>query len=102
MIRPVFGENLSDPDVDPDPINGIEEEAAAGMAPYPNPSSGTFVVPGTISELMVSDISGRTVSTSITESSGESTISISDARPGIYFLQYMRDGFPRRCKIMVR
>jgi hypothetical protein len=101
MIRPVFGENRSDPDPDPGPV-GLEEEAVAGLAPYPNPSSGTFVVPGAISNLTVTDISGRAVSTTITETPTESTVSISDARSGVYVVQYIRDGWPRRCKIMVR
>ena len=100
MMRPVFGKGTGE--VDPDPINGIEDEELTGMAPYPNPSDGSFVIPGRITDLVIRDISGRTVGFNATEGATETMVALTDARPGLHVLQYLRDGRLKVGKLMVR
>jgi hypothetical protein len=102
MMRPVFGEASEDPGTDPDPINGLEEEAVAGLAPYPNPTDGRFVIPGHITDLMIRDLSGRSIAFSASEGPSETNVAITGAQPGILVLLYMRDGYPKVGKLMVR
>ncbi len=100
MIRPIFGKGTDVPDQGP--VDGIEEEAEVGMLPYPNPTNGLFVVPGRVSDIMIRDMSGRPVAFTSNETITETTVSLNDPRPGLYILQYLREGFPRAAKLMVR
>jgi hypothetical protein len=100
MIRPIFGKGSDEPD--PDPVDGIFDEVESGFIPWPNPTAGQFVIPGHVTDLMIRDISGRAVSFSVSEGSVETTVVLSDPRPGLHVLQYLRDGLPRVGKLMVR
>jgi hypothetical protein len=99
MIRPVFG---GESETDPDPETEVRSDIESGLAPWPNPTNESFVVPGYVTDLQLRDISGRVVPCAVVETAHESTVTINDPRPGVYIVQYMRDGYPRRSRIMVR
>lgn len=101
MIRPVFGEGSDEPD--PDPVNSVEENYLdAGRLPYPNPSDGTFIIPGHVQQVTVIDVSGRAVGLSVTEGSDETQVMMTNPSPGMFIVRYLRDGRPRLSKVMVR
>jgi hypothetical protein len=96
MIRPVFGEGV-------DPIDGVEDDYLdVGRMPFPNPSNGTFVIPGHVDNIAVIDLSGRPVHFAAVEGFDETQVAMASASPGIYIVRYLREGRPRVCKLMVR
>jgi hypothetical protein len=103
MIRPVFLRAEDEPDTDPDPIDGVEETTSdIGRLPFPNPSTGAFVIPGHVTDIVLLDISGRHVGINIVEAYEETQVTLANPTPGIYVVRYLRDGLPRLFKLMVR
>jgi hypothetical protein len=70
-------------------IIGVENTSDPTVVVYPNPSSGTFrirtVAP--VSEIVMTDASGRHVGIDITDGGDGETLVTGDPRPGIYILQ---------------
>jgi hypothetical protein len=102
MIRPVFLRKADEPD--PDVIPEVKERYAedVGQSAFPNPSDGTFVIPGRVENISMVDISGRTIGFTLIEGSEETQVTLTSPTPGLYVLRYFRNGMPRLCKLMVR
>jgi len=74
----------------------VGEQKDNSIVVYPNPSKGVFKVSfgntlNTESEISLIDISGKTISTKLTNGSGEMTFDLSDFSRGYYFLRLKSD-----------
>lgn len=94
MMRPYFGEGIDDVD------NGVEDELA--LTVYPNPSDGTFTVPGRIDHAVMYDITGRVVGCSLERSADETRITLDHPVAGLYVLTVLKAGSRRSAKVVVR
>lgn len=79
MIRPVFGKGNI--------VTGLPENTVE-LQPYPNPSRGTFYLPGNVSGLEVIASDGRRVSFTSKGSSDVTEVSLINPVPGLYLLRY--------------
>jgi len=75
---------------------GVSEQKEVSISVYPNPSRGVFKVSfvntlNTESEISLIDISGKTIASKLTNSSGEMTFDLSDFSRGYYFLRLKSD-----------
>jgi Secretion system C-terminal sorting domain len=94
MFRPVFGEGLGQ-----DP-NGLEDEK--NITVYPNPADGTFYFAGGAEQILVYDMTGRSVGFTTETSLTETKVTLPDAARGIYIMRVHQDGAVRTAKILIR
>jgi len=80
MIRPVFGNGILGT------ITGVVEEEK--NFPYPNPNRGVFYMEGTVQNLQIIDVAGKSVSFSQEDLLQKSQITLSNAAVGIYIIRY--------------
>lgn len=69
---------------------------------YPNPVKDFVFITGLKESIQISiwDISGKRVLNQLYDSSSSAGISVSDLRPGVYFIEYVSDGAKFRRKII--
>lgn len=69
---------------------------------YPNPVKDFVFIRGLKESIQISiwDISGKRVLNQLYDSSSSAGISVSDLRPGVYFIEYVSDGAKFRRKII--
>jgi hypothetical protein len=76
----------------------VEMPVAADWSVYPNPNDGSFIVrnlgPGTMADLRLVDVAGRTVWSQRTRLEARATVTVdrSGLAPGVYSLRVRADG----------
>ena len=78
-------------DVLNDPLS--EDEFAKNVKIFPNPTNGpvTLVVKGDVTELFLTDISGKVLERYETSKGNKVSINIGENAAGLYFIRYMKD-----------
>jgi hypothetical protein len=92
MMRPVLGRGKAGPNT------GLAEQIH--FAPYPNPSTGTIYLSGSVGEVMMLNTMGQPVAYSRAQV-GEATEITIDASSGVYILRATIDGQHRTAKLMI-
>lgn len=95
MIRPIFGSGSVDTTV------GIGEEEQAS-APYPNPSTGVFFLPGPVHDVSVYNTAGGLIATDITQVGDLIQVRLLSAPAGMYIVRYKTTSGLRTQKIIIR
>lgn len=94
MIRPVFGKGEG-------VFTGLPAEEVNPIQFYPNPSNGSFTVTGNADAIVVYDITGKAMASSIEKTQEGQQVQLIDTRPGIYILRLFNSDGVSSYRIMV-
>jgi len=94
MIRPVFGKGEG-------VFTGLPAEEVNPIQFYPNPSNGSFTVTGNADAIVVYDITGKAMASSIEKTQEGQQVQLIDTRPGIYILRLFNSDSVSSYRIMV-